>query len=394
MLKNTIELWDDPARQLHEKAEFICEMDNHDHAFLCGMLRSRRPEKILEIGVAEGGTTAVILNALSIIGKKCQVYSIDLSEELYYDNNKRTGYEYENLKRNIDYTRVKHQMLLGDTIAGQIDHIGNGIDFVIIDTLHKLPGEVLDFLCVLPYLNKEAVVVLHDINLNYERAVYGSRRRVLLSKESIATKLLFSVVTADKYLPIIGNNGSLPNIAAFMISDDTHNNIIDLFYALTFTWEYIPEKSIIEGYRRVYEKHYNKECLELFNKAVMNNRKIAERIKLAGAVQDEDINKYRFPYDKVPEGSKIVIYGAGVVGKEIYQAQKNRKLYEIVSWVDQNYKAYEDLLVERPETMLGLEFDYIVVAVEGEDTFRSILQDIDRNGWNRGKPVIGPIPEF
>ncbi len=34
---------------------------------------------------------------------------------------------------------------------------------MIIDTMHMLPGEVLDFLSLLSWLGERAVVVLHDI---------------------------------------------------------------------------------------------------------------------------------------------------------------------------------------------------------------------------------------
>ena len=43
-----------------------------------------------------------------------------------------------------------------------IDEIGSDIDFLILDTLHIVPGEILDFLVCLPYLTKDAIVVLHD----------------------------------------------------------------------------------------------------------------------------------------------------------------------------------------------------------------------------------------
>ena len=40
------------------------EMSEFESAFLCGLLKKFRPKKILEIGVAAGGTTAVMLQCL------------------------------------------------------------------------------------------------------------------------------------------------------------------------------------------------------------------------------------------------------------------------------------------------------------------------------------------
>lgn len=53
--------------------------------------------------------------------------------------------------------------MLGETIASRIEEIGNGIDFVILDTMHALPGELLDFISLYPYLDKRAVIVFHDV---------------------------------------------------------------------------------------------------------------------------------------------------------------------------------------------------------------------------------------
>lgn len=36
----------------------------------------------------------------------------------------------------------------------------NGVGFVILDTVHILPGEVLDFLTILPHLKDNAIVLI------------------------------------------------------------------------------------------------------------------------------------------------------------------------------------------------------------------------------------------
>ncbi len=394
IFNNTVEPWEKPAQELHKKAEFICEMSDQDHAFLCGLMKDKAPKKVLEIGVAEGGTTAVIVNCLSLLGNACEIYSVDLSESCYYDEYKKTGYEYERLAQYIDRTNITHHILLGKLIANQLEEIGGGIDFAIIDTTHQLPGELLDFLCILPYLTKDAMVVLHDVDLNYIRAAYGTRRQVLESRNCVSTKLLFSAVTAEKYLSM--NQNGLFNIAAFMVSEDTHKYIKDLFYLLTSTWSYILEDNLLKEYRDVYGRYYDKDSLKLYDIAVANNQKIFKRMHLAQISQEEELDRYQFPYDKIPAGSRIVLYGAGVVGREIYKTQINRGLYYIVAWIDQNYKQYinEGLNVESPESIENKEFDFIVVAVKKRDIFKSIQRDIILNKWDAGKPIIGPILMF
>ena len=391
-----IELWDFPVRELRSRMDFVCEMTAYDHSFLCGMIKMKNPKKVVEIGVAEGGTTAVIVNRVSLLdgGAKREVYSVDLNDMLFYDKEKKTGYEYNRLRTYISETDVVHQMLLGETIAKQIEKIGADIDFVIIDTTHRLPGEILDFLCVLPYLAKEATVVLHDMNLNYMKVESGNRENIVHSAQYIVTKVLFSAVAADKYLSITEDN--LANIGAFTISSDTFRHVESLFYLLSLTWGYMPQKKMLDDYRSVYAKHYDKECLELYDIAVKNNQKMLGMLELAENVFEENLNKYRFPYHIVPDGSKVILYGAGAAGREIYVTQKRKGKYEIVLWVDKKFEECmkEGLEVESPEHMLDVEFDYIVVAVERENIFQSIYQEIISSGWDKGKPVLGPISGF
>ena len=51
----------------------------------------------------------------------------------------------------------------GDLATEFLEKIGNDIDMVFIDTVHYQPGEILDFLMVLPFLKEEAIVIFHDI---------------------------------------------------------------------------------------------------------------------------------------------------------------------------------------------------------------------------------------
>lgn len=392
---NSVELWDKPEQELRSGTAFKSEMSSYDHAFICGLIKQNRPKKLLEIGVAEGGTTAVIVNCLALLEENCEIYSVDLNERFYQDIEKKTGYEYERLNAHIrKQSEIEHQMLLGKTIGGQIEKVGYGIDFVILDTTHSLPGEILDFLCILPYLIKGATVVLHDTNLNYIRALGGTRNQVIESSKRIATKLLFSAVVADKYLPIV--QGNVANIAAFKISEDTYKYIAGLFYLLTCTWKSVPKVNELQEYRNIYVKHYEDWYLKLFDIAVADNCKILGRVEVAQSIQDENCMKYRFPYYEMPAGSKVVLYGAGKVGKEVFEAQKKRKIYNIVLWVDKKYEQFIEagLEIKSPDEILETDFDYIVVAVEAEDVFHEIRKDIISKGYNAGKPILGPISKY
>ncbi len=63
-----------PKNAVIERAE----MTPFQHAFLCGLLRKKKPAKILEIGVSAGGTSCVIMNCLKMLGSNAEFHSVDL----------------------------------------------------------------------------------------------------------------------------------------------------------------------------------------------------------------------------------------------------------------------------------------------------------------------------
>lgn len=72
--------------------------------------------------------------------------------------------------------------------------------------------------------------------------------------------------------------------------------------------------------------------------------------------------QWKFPYEKVPGGSSIVLYGAGEVGRDLYHQIELNNYCSIVLWVDKNYHAMQEY-VRAPEEIIHLEFDYIIVAI-------------------------------
>ena len=147
------------------------EMTFEQLEFLEHLLEENAPKKIVEIGVAAGGTSVVILEKIREMNIETSMYSLDLSNEYYRDKSQKTGYLIDDYLAQYPNPKVKHQKMTGDYAVNFIDSIGNEIDFLILDTVHSLPGEILDFLAIFPFLKSDAIVVLHDImlNLNYSR---------------------------------------------------------------------------------------------------------------------------------------------------------------------------------------------------------------------------------
>ena len=90
-MTHTVKLFKEPLKIRDNLSEDGAEMSELQLSMLCGLIKEYRPQKIVEVGVAAGGTTAVILNCLSLIELDTWVYSVDLSERYYRDTSKKTG---------------------------------------------------------------------------------------------------------------------------------------------------------------------------------------------------------------------------------------------------------------------------------------------------------------
>ncbi len=277
-------------------------MTEKELAFLCGLLKKYRPEKIVEIGVAAGGTTAVILSCISILGLNTQLISLDLSENYYRDRSKQTGFIGEEYKK-ISEKEFRHILYTGKYAVEYLETIDNNIDFLILDTVHSLPGELLDFLAYYPYLKMGSIVVLHDIALNH----YST------NLEGFATKLLLDTVVAEKSFDIDSEGESI-NIGAFKITEDTGKYINDVFSVLTITWKYSPDDAEESLYRKIYEQHYSQENIRCFDTAVKLNRcTLNKRIP---SKRDQFIKLFKH-VEKLMN-KNIYIYGCGNYGKQFY----------------------------------------------------------------------------
>ncbi len=259
-----VELYTEPENILYKMEEGYCEMTTSDLGFLCGLIKQENPQKVLEVGVAGGGTTAVIMNCLHLLNSNAKMYSVDINKECYRSEDKETGYQLKQVKDELN-NYVNHKFELGYVLPEVIDKIGNNIDFVILDTVHSLPGELLDFLCVVPYLKEDAIVVLHDVasNLNFKR-------------EAFATKIVLSAASGEKYY---NYEDEILNIAAIRVCDFTKENIANIFSALSISWAYLPSDAEVKLYRDLYIRHYDDECIRLFDLFSEANKKcVKERI--------------------------------------------------------------------------------------------------------------------
>lgn len=255
--------------QIGEKIKEKSEMHFTEQAFLNGLIRKYKPKKILELGVSAGGSSVIMLNASKDI-EESKVYSIDKLNYYYKNPNKKPGYL---VKENFPELTKNWNLYIGDIPCSFMDEIGDGIDFVLIDTIHVRPGEINDFLSVLPYLKENAIVCFHDIGasfnwgLNFKPAYY-------------CNDILFSCIKGEKILPKRNYTEFFSNIGAIKLEGNQKKNFIDYFFLLSLPWEYIPERGDSQKLICHFQKHYGSKLTEYYKKSLAANIKYRDKVSI------------------------------------------------------------------------------------------------------------------
>lgn len=250
-------------RDIYEKiGTNASELSEAEHGFICGLIRKYKPKKIVELGVSGGGTSVLVLNCLQKLGlNDTKMYSVDLSETYHFNPDKKCGFQIDEAKpylKNID----NHKLILGKILPEVIEDIAKDgkIDFIILDTTHYLPGELMDFAIAIPFLADNAVVVLDDTSFWFE----GENRW------AFATKVLFDLcISPNKYYAETPDGFS--KIVGFTMPEKTSLWKKNIFDALSMPWHYFAD-NYIKVYENIVNKYFDKDILDSFKKAVDINR--------------------------------------------------------------------------------------------------------------------------
>ncbi len=257
MAKNYLDI----LNNLKHKSQKSLSDDNL--VWICNIIEKYHPKRILEIGVSTGGSTAVYLNCIKELGINCELVSID-SQTIAVNKNEQPaiGSEVYELKDYLDLTKFK--LITGKLLPEVSDHIGV-FDMIIMDTVHFIPGEVLDLLCLKNNIHKGTIIILDDINIESrfpklypENLNSVSSNAMILS--SLNGKLLFP-------------NTMFPEIGGIILKD----NMIDenrCLLCLCHKWN----SDILDSKDTYFSKIkelYNKEFLEklevIYNKYKYSN---------------------------------------------------------------------------------------------------------------------------
>lgn len=241
------------------------EMSEQDRIFLSTLVSQNKPQKVLELGVSHGASSVVILNALKE-NPSSRLYSLDYNEYHYRVKGKKTGYFVEgfpDLKKNWSLHTGGFALNFLDKIAStEIE--SEKFDMCLIDTVHSSPGEILDFLQVLPYLKKNAIVIFHDTNL--QLYLDGNLGRVNYDVNNI----LMSSINGEKLIPSPYPKKSalgyfFNNIGAVRLKDV---NLYNIFNLLSQKWYYMPPERDLNDFKFFLERFYDKYYCKYFEQII------------------------------------------------------------------------------------------------------------------------------
>lgn len=345
--------------------DFYIEMSRAEGGMLCGLIQEYRPHNIYEIGVAAGGSTCLLLKCLELLGlEETTLCSIDVEEKFYRNIKKKTGYLLSDNKDKF-YNYGKQKFLLGKYAVECTEEITGEIDFLFLDTTHRIPGEILDFLLLLPYMADGAVVVLHDTNLH----------NLEIDHSGFATRVLYNTVAADKFYV---DKPELFNIGGFQITDETKKQIRDVFGALLLPWQYEVDEKILQFYRAEYQKHYSGELIWLFDSAVRyvkqwfefdkeKKEKWLEKIK--GGQLSMNLS-FQNVLEKARKADAVVIVGAGVRGKELFLQLELEGSVPVKAFFDNSDKwdgdYIKDIKITKPYKVEECSCIYVIAVDSGE----------------------------
>jgi len=128
-------------------------------------------------------------------------------------------------------------------------------------------------------------------------------------------------------------------------------------------WDY-PEMEMADLYWEC-AKHLD-DFSEFVKQIIINQRSDKNILKC--------FDEFRFPYKKIKNNSKIILYGAGDVGKAFMSQLEFDRYAKVILWVDQNYENINKDNVHSPSVILQYDFDYILVAVEDENLYLKIKE--------------------
>ncbi|MCM1089524.1 MAG: glycosyltransferase family 2 protein [Muribaculum sp.] len=83
---------------------------------------------------------------------------------------------------------------------------------------------------------------------------------------------------------------------------------------------------------------------------------------------------FLYPYSSIKEGSRIIVYGAGLTGIRLMQSITKDNRYSVAAWIDMNVRDKEvgGFCPCSPEHINSVNYDYIAIAIQDAAVSRKV----------------------
>lgn len=168
----------------------------------------------------------------------------------------------------------------------------------------------------------------------------------------------------------------------FTTNEEAVDRIVEILRTSkeSFVWEC--EESI----RRFNLDTYISRIEELFDEVLASDMGIDERtirdISLCKGDLEDRSYYYSFPEGLIQSGRKIILYGAGDIGRNYYHYIREKNDWNLVAWVDAAAEKYRDMgsEVQDIDIITKIEYDAILIAVMEEKTAQLIRKSLCARG--------------
>lgn len=209
--------------------------------------------------------------------------------------------------------------------------------------------------------------------------------------ESVALGVPF-VSTEVGGARILSNGGRCGRVYA--TNEEAVNGIVEILG----TSKEVLAKECEASIRRFDLDVYISRIEELFDDVLNSEMDPGEKKtwdKVQGTDELEDRNYYyRFPENLVPKGSRVILYGAGDIGRNYYNYIMETGVCQVAAWVDAAADNYRDTGkdVRNIESIFRVEYDFLLIAVMTKKTAQLIRVELCQRGVSDSKILwVKPI---
>jgi predicted O-methyltransferase YrrM len=170
----------------------------------------------IEIGVASGFSSLIILRCLQNNDPDYNLRAFDLSEQCYFEKTKKTGQVVFDRFKDLSRYNLTTGVTSADLAAGATD----AADFVFIDAGHRHPWPALDLLSLYRFAKPGGTVGLHDINWPLEsKNAYRQNGPRDLIRSWMGKKRVYKDAPNIGFITVAGPEQAFESICRALLTD-------------------------------------------------------------------------------------------------------------------------------------------------------------------------------